>query len=217
KTVCIDQLSANQGLILEIQLSIKSGSSGGCQMWQVKNVVHKYAMRSLLLAGTTTLLASLALVPTVSAQIAISINPPVCSYGYYDYAPYGCAPMGFYGPGYFYNGIFLGVGPWASWGYSHGWGGHRFSGGGGGRYVAGRGNGGGRAYAANRGGGPSAASARGSNGSHGGASGRGSHATAARGGASHGGSHATAARGGASHGASGASHGGGSHGGGEHR
>ena len=74
-------------------------------MWQVKNVVHKCAMRSLLLAGTTTLLASLALVPTVSAQIAISINPPVCSYGYYEYAPYGCAPMGFYGPGYFYNGI----------------------------------------------------------------------------------------------------------------
>jgi hypothetical protein len=51
---------------------------------------------------------------------------PVCSYGYYDYAPYACAPYGFYGPGYFYNGIFLGMGPWAGWGYGHGWGGHRF-------------------------------------------------------------------------------------------
>ena len=34
--------------------------------------------------------------------------------------------MGFYGPGYFYNGIFLGMGPWAGWGYGHGWGSHRF-------------------------------------------------------------------------------------------
>lgn len=188
-------------------------------MWQVKSVVHKFAMRSLLLAGATTLLVSLALVPTVNAEVVISINPPVCSYGYYDYAPYACAPTGFYGPGYFYNGVFLGVGPWASWGYGHGWGDHRFSGGGGGRYVAGRGHGGGRAYAANRGGRPSAVSARDSRGSRGGASVRGSHATAARGGTSHGASHATAARGGASHGASGASHGGGdgSHGGGEHR
>jgi len=158
-------------------------------MWQVKNVVHKFSMRSLLLAGTTILLASLALAPSVSAQIAISINPPVCSYGYYEYAPYGCAPMGFYGPGYFYNGIFLGVGPWANWGYGHGWGGHRFSNGGGGRYVAGRGNGGGHAYAANRGRGPSAVSARGRSGSHGGTSRRSSHAIAARSGASHGESH----------------------------
>ena len=51
-------------------------------MWQVKSVVYKFAMRSLLLAGTTTLLASLALVPTVNAGVVISINPPVCSYGY---------------------------------------------------------------------------------------------------------------------------------------
>src|SRR5450759_778708 len=157
-------------------------------MWQVKNVVHKCAMRSLLLAGTTTLLASLALVPTVSAQIAISINPPVCSYGYYEYAPYGCAPSGYYGPGYFYNGIFLGVGPWANWGYGHGWGGHRFSGGGGGTYV------GGRDYAANRGRGASSVRTSHSSGSHGSAS----HATAAHGNASHGASH-TAAHGGASH------------------
>jgi hypothetical protein len=35
-------------------------------------------------------------------------------------------------PGYFYNGIFLGIGPWANWGYRPGWDGHRFSSGGGG-------------------------------------------------------------------------------------
>ena len=185
-------------------------------MWQVKSLVHKFAMRSLLLAGTTTLLVSLALVPTVNAEVVISINPPPCSFGYYDYAPYSCAPSGFYGPGYFYNGIFLGVGPWASWGYGHGWGDHRFSGGGGGRYVAGRGNGGGRAYAANRGPGRAAAGA--------GRNGGSARAAAVRGGSSHGASHAVAARGGSSHGAShaaaargGSSHGGGSHGAGERR
>src|SRR5580700_8186773 len=84
---------------------------------------------------TTVLLAALAMVPTADAQIAVSVGiQPVCSYGYYDYAPYACAPIGFYGPGYFYNGIFLGMGPWAGWGYTNGWGYHRFNGGGGGRY-----------------------------------------------------------------------------------
>lgn len=37
---------------------------------------------------------------------------PVCSYGYYDYYPYACAPYGFYGPDWFVNGIFIGAGPW---------------------------------------------------------------------------------------------------------
>jgi len=70
-------------------------------------------MRGLkTLIGTTALLAGLALAPAANAQIMVGIGvQPVCSYGYYDYAPYDCAPMGFYGPGYFYNGIFLGMGP----------------------------------------------------------------------------------------------------------
>jgi|SRR5271155_4803839 len=153
-------------------------------MLQLKNVApwaRKFAMRSLLLAGTTILLVPLALVPVASAQVRVGVSigvPPVCSYGYYNYAPYGCAPSGFYGPGYFYNGIFLGVGPWANWGYGHGWGGHRFSGGGGGRYHGGRG------YAANRGRGPAAARAsHGSGGVHPAAA----HAAAAHGGGEHGG------------------------------
>ena len=83
-------------------------------------------MRGLkVLLGTTALLGSLALVPKANAQVTVNIGvPPVCSYGYYNYAPYACAPVGFYGPGYFYNGIFLGMGPWAGWGYNHGWGSH---------------------------------------------------------------------------------------------
>jgi hypothetical protein len=51
--------------------------------------------------------------PKASAQVSINIGgpPPVCPYGYYDYAPYSCAPVGFYGPGYFYNGIFSALAP----------------------------------------------------------------------------------------------------------
>src|SRR5215475_3970063 len=37
---------------------------------------------------------------------------PICSYGYYDYYPYDCAPYGYYGPDWFVNGIFIGAGPW---------------------------------------------------------------------------------------------------------
>ncbi len=97
-------------------------------------------MRGLIgLLCTTALLAPLALAPKANAQIAITIGgpPPVCSYGYYGYAPYSCAPVGYYGSGYFYNGVFLGLGPWAGWGYDHGWGGHRFVNAGGGRYNGG--------------------------------------------------------------------------------
>ena len=58
--------------------------------------------------------AGRALAPAAQAQVMVSIGvQPVCSWGYCDYAPYSCAPNGFYGPGYFYNGIFLGMRPWA--------------------------------------------------------------------------------------------------------
>ena len=85
-------------------------------------------MRGLkTLLSSTALLAGLAMAPAAHAQISIGIGiQPVCQYGYYDYAPYACSPYGFYGPGYFYNGIFLGMGPWAGWGYGNGWGSHRF-------------------------------------------------------------------------------------------
>ena len=57
-------------------------------------------------------------------------GPPVCSYGYYDYYPYACAPYGYYGPSWFANGVFIGAGPWY-----HGWG-HPYYG----RGYYGRGN-----------------------------------------------------------------------------
>ncbi len=49
------------------------------------------------------------------AQISIGVNfgpEPVCPYGYFDYAPYNCAPYGYYGPDWFVNGVFIGVGHW---------------------------------------------------------------------------------------------------------
>jgi hypothetical protein len=47
------------------------------------------------------------------AQIAVQIGPPPeCPYGYFDYAPYECAPYGYYGPEWFSRGVFVGAGPW---------------------------------------------------------------------------------------------------------
>jgi hypothetical protein len=47
------------------------------------------------------------------AQVSVNIGvAPVCPYGYFDYAPYNCAPYGFYGPDWFVGGLFIGAGPW---------------------------------------------------------------------------------------------------------
>jgi len=52
--------------------------------------------------------------PAVSpAQVSVNIGvAPVCPYGYFDFAPYNCAPYGYYGPDWFVGGVFLGAGPW---------------------------------------------------------------------------------------------------------
>src|ERR1700691_3911646 len=53
--------------------------------------------------------------PVARTQDAIGVNigpAPVCPYGYFDYAPYDCAPYGYYGPDWFVGGLFLGAGPW---------------------------------------------------------------------------------------------------------
>ena len=47
------------------------------------------------------------------AEVSINIGAePACPYGYYDYAPYACAPSGYYGPEWFTGGVFVGAGPW---------------------------------------------------------------------------------------------------------
>ena len=50
-----------------------------------------------------------------SAQVSINVQigaEPVCPYGYFNYAPFGCAPFGYYGPQWFVSGVFVGAGPW---------------------------------------------------------------------------------------------------------
>ena len=53
--------------------------------------------------------------PASKAQVSIGIGlgaAPVCAYGYYGYAPYHCAPYGYYGPEWFSGGTFIGAGPY---------------------------------------------------------------------------------------------------------
>jgi hypothetical protein len=51
--------------------------------------------------------------PKTQAQVAVEIGvAPECPYGYFEAAPYGCAPYGYYGPSWFNGGVFIGAGPW---------------------------------------------------------------------------------------------------------
>jgi hypothetical protein len=71
-------------------------------------------MRSLKLFAFATLATGL-IGTTSSAPAQITVNvgaAPVCPYGYYDVAPYNCAPYGYYGPEWFSGGVFIGAGPW---------------------------------------------------------------------------------------------------------
>src|SRR5271169_7185148 len=53
-----------------------------------------------------------AVAPKAEAQVTVDIGAePECPYGYYDYAPYDCAPYGYYGPEWFLGSVFLGAGP----------------------------------------------------------------------------------------------------------
>lgn len=71
-------------------------------------------MHLLKSLGLLSLLYALSgVTPSVPAQISVSVGvAPVCPYGYFDYAPYNCAPYGYYGPDWFTGGVFIGAGPW---------------------------------------------------------------------------------------------------------
>lgn len=83
----------------------------------------KYAALSAAMLGALLLTAGHAQAAQVHVGVGIGIGPePVCAYGYYPYAPYACAPYGYWGPDYFLNGVFVGIGPWyhSHW-YGHGY------------------------------------------------------------------------------------------------
>jgi len=69
--------------------------------------------RTIALSALAAALLTGASAATAPAQISVSIGAaPVCPYGYFDYAPYDCAPYGYYGPDWFAGGVFIGAGPW---------------------------------------------------------------------------------------------------------
>ncbi|MDE1156660.1 MAG: hypothetical protein PW735_13145 [Acidobacteriaceae bacterium] len=66
-----------------------------------------------LLSAFGALMSATAATAPVAAQMVVGVGiEPVCPYGYFDYAPYDCAPYGYYGPDWFNGGIFIGAGPW---------------------------------------------------------------------------------------------------------
>lgn len=75
-------------------------------------------MKSLRWFAPAALLSTFLLAAVASqanAQVSINIqfgHEPGCPYGYFNYAPYSCAPFGYYGPQWFMSGIFVGAGPW---------------------------------------------------------------------------------------------------------
>ena len=85
----------------------------------VSNVLEEiFPMSSIkfVLSGVVAA-ACLAMSPvtTAPAQVSIGVNfgpEPSCPYGYYDYAPYNCAPDGYYAPQWFVGGHFVGAGHW---------------------------------------------------------------------------------------------------------
>src|ERR1700679_1235834 len=69
--------------------------------------------KSIILSAAA--LVILLSVKPVDSQISVGVNigaAPICPYGYFDYAPYDCAPYGYYGPDWFVGGVFFGAGPW---------------------------------------------------------------------------------------------------------
>ena len=72
-------------------------------------------MRGLtfLLAAAVAGSCLMVTVPKAEAQVSVEIGvAPECPYGYYDVAPYDCAPSGYYGPEWFSGNVFVGAGPW---------------------------------------------------------------------------------------------------------
>jgi hypothetical protein len=73
-------------------------------------------MNKLRIVALVAAVAAISLTAGASkpaAQVSVDIGiAPDCPYGYYDYAPYACAPYGYYGPEWFTGGVFIGAGPW---------------------------------------------------------------------------------------------------------
>ena len=54
-------------------------------------------IKAKLLVLSAVAIAVLSFAPAADTQVAVGVNigpAPICPYGYFDYAPYDCAPYG---------------------------------------------------------------------------------------------------------------------------
>jgi len=90
----------------------------GPEFWATGVEVIMRYLKYLALLGVFVVLAATPSPAQVSIGVQIGHDygyyhvPPACPYGYYPDYPFGCAPYGYWGPQYFVNGVFIGVGPW---------------------------------------------------------------------------------------------------------
>lgn len=83
-------------------------------IFPARGVNHMRGLNIALLAAVAGI-GFMAAVPRAQAQVGVGVDigvAPDCPYGYYNVAPYTCAPAGYYGPEWFNDGVFIGVGPW---------------------------------------------------------------------------------------------------------
>ena len=68
---------------------------------------------SKVLAFAIMLAAMISIPSSAPAQVSIKIGSErVCAHGYYDYAPYNCAPHEYYEPEWLSDGEFVGASSW---------------------------------------------------------------------------------------------------------
>ena len=117
---------------------LRTGGDSGSQSGQGGAGQHKEDVMRKLRLVVLAMLVVLPFAVMANAQVGVGIGvgpavvdpgyyggyygPPDCEWGYYSYYPYACAPYGYYGPDWFYGGVFIGAGPWYGWGWGHGWG-----------------------------------------------------------------------------------------------
>jgi hypothetical protein len=72
-----------------------------------------YALKRLALAASVVGILFATTAANADEMLGDGLDDePLCPYGYYDFAPYACAPYGYYGPEWFVGGFFIGTGPW---------------------------------------------------------------------------------------------------------
>ncbi len=124
-------LTASRGRPVRICATIAAGMRLYEQAGQTARSPEEGSMKSFPKLAVLSLLLVFFVAAgshAAQAQIAVGVGvggpgygygygPPACEYGYYGYAPYSCAPYGYYGPNYFVGGLFIGAGPWFRGGY----------------------------------------------------------------------------------------------------